>query len=118
MASDQTLLTTEQIIPTDSIRKYPNLTEIPYPAVDAVVEQPFASYPGACYGHYWFDMEHIKYFRSLGDEFRKTGNKEPLEKYYEEYIFGCETFDDYLDKIGYKTLKQLRKMDEGQPIIT
>ncbi len=118
MAACHTIMTTEKVISADSIRQYPNLTEIPYPAVDAVIEQPFASYPGASYGHYWFDMEHIKMFRSLGEEFRKTGDKEPLKKYYDEYIFGCETFDDYLEKAaGYKTLKKLRAMDEGQPII-
>ena len=59
MAAAHTIVTTEQIIPNENIRKYPNLTEIPYPAVDAVVEQPFGAYPGACYGFYWFDMEHI-----------------------------------------------------------
>ncbi len=117
LASTHTIITTERIIPTESIRTYPNLTEIPYPAVDAVVEQPFASYPGACYGNYWFDMDHLRYYRGICDEFRKTGNRDGLKKYFDEYIFSCETFDDFLEKIGYKTLRKLRAMDGGQPII-
>ena len=51
------------------------------------------------------------------DEFRKTGKKDALKKYYDEYIFGCETYDDFLAKVGYKKLRELRDMDGGQPII-
>ena len=56
-------------------------------------------------------------FRSASDDFRKSGNKDPLKKYYDEYIFGCETYDDFLAKIPYKTLKKIRDMDGGQPVI-
>ncbi|HOV79983.1 MAG TPA: CoA transferase [Bacillota bacterium] len=117
VAATYTIMTTEKIIPTESIRAYPNLTEIPYVAVDTLTEVPFGAYPGACYGNYWFDMDHIRMFRSLCDDFRKTGNKEGLKKYYDEYIFGCETHDDFLEKIGYKTLRKLKDMDHGQAII-
>lgn len=117
MAAGHTIVTTEALIPNENIRNYPNLTEIPYTAVDAIIEQRFASYPGACYGNYWFDMDHIQMFRSTCEQFRKTGNKDFLKKYYDEYIFGCETYDDFLAKIPYKTLKKIRDMDGGQPII-
>jgi glutaconate CoA-transferase subunit A len=117
MAACHTIVTAEQLILNENIRTYPNLTEIPYTAVDAVIEQRFASYPGACYGNYWFDMEHILMFRSASEEFRKSGNKDALKKYYDDYIFGCETYDDFLAKIPYKTLKKIRDMDGGQPTI-
>lgn len=117
MASCNTIVTCEQLISNECIRNYPNLTEIPYTAVDAVMEQRFASHPGASYGFYWFNMEHILAFRSASEEFRKNGNADPLKKYYEEYIFGCETYDDFLSKLPYKTLKKIRDMDGGQPII-
>ncbi len=56
-------------------------------------------------------------FRSICDDFRKTGNKDALKKYFDEYIFGCETYDDFLEKVGYKTLKKLKDMDGGQAVI-
>ena len=119
MASAYTIMTTEKIISSDTIRRYPNLTEIPYVAVDAVIEQPFGSYPGACYGYYWFDMDHLRMFRGLCDDFSKTGKKDGLKKYFDEYIFGCETYDDFLEKVaGHKKLRHLREMDGGQPIYT
>ena len=117
MAASNSIVTTEKIIPSENIRTYPNLTEIPYACVDALVEQPFGAYPGASYGYYWFDMDHIKKFRSICDDFRKTGKKDELKKYYDEYIFSCETFDDFLGKLSYKHLRKLREMDGGQPLI-
>lgn len=117
MASTYCIATTEQTISNENIRTYPNLTEIPFTAVDALVEQRFGSYPGACYGHYWFDMEHIQMFRSASDEFRKSGNEDQLKRYYEENIFGCETFDEFLSKIPSEVLKKAKDLDGGQPII-
>ncbi len=117
MASTYTIITAEKIIPNESIRNYPNMTEIPHPAVDSLIERPYGAYPGACYGFHWFDMDHIKMFRAAGEEFRLTGDKSKLKQYYDDYIFGCEDHDDFLEKISYKTLKKLNELDGGQPII-
>jgi glutaconate CoA-transferase subunit A len=117
MAATYTVVTAEQIISNESIRNYPNLTEIPYLVVDALIEQPFGAYPGLCYGHYWFDMAHIGLFRSASDEFQRSGNSDSLKKYYADYIFGCETFDDFLEKIPPQTLEKVKRLDGRQPII-
>lgn len=115
-AANHTIMTCEQIIPSESIRRYPNLTEIPYVCVDAVVEQPFGAYPGAVYGYNWFDMPEILEFRKTTDEFRKTGNKDAMKAYFDKYIFGCETFDDYIGTRPYKKLKELKTGDQVQPV--
>ncbi len=116
-AAVHTIMTCDQIIPNASIRQHPNLTEIPYAVVDAVVEQPLGAYPGACYGYNWFDMPEFLAFRGMCDEFRKTGNKDKLKAWFDKYIFGCETFDDFLATRPYKTIKELRQRDGVQPII-
>ena len=116
-AACHTIISTEKVIETNAIRQHPNLTEIPFPVVDAVVEQAFGSYPGACYGNYWFDMPEFLEFRKAGDDFRKTGNKDKLKEYFDKYIFGCETFDDFLATRPYKKLKELREQDQGQSTI-
>jgi glutaconate CoA-transferase subunit A len=117
MASTCTLVTVEEVIAEESIRKYPNLTEIPFAAVDALVHQPYGGYPGATYGFYWFDMEHLRMFRNVCEEFRKTGNKDKLKEYYDKYIFSCGTFDDFLNKIPEERLKRVKDLDGAQPII-
>ncbi|MBA7545967.1 3-oxoadipate CoA-transferase subunit A [subsurface metagenome] len=116
-ASSCTIVTAEEIIPTESIRRYPNLTGIPFLAVDAVIHQPYGGYPGACYGFYWFDQEHKEIFRNIGEEFRLTGRKDKIEEYYNKYIFGCETFDGFLNKVPYSRFKEIKELDGGQPII-
>ncbi len=116
-AANHVIMTTEKVIPSEAIRTYPNLTEIPYAAVDCLVEQPFASHPGAVYGNYWFDMDHIRMFRNAGEEFRKTGSKEALQKYYDEYVFGVADHNEFLEKIGFRTLQKLRDWDGHQPVI-
>jgi glutaconate CoA-transferase subunit A len=117
LASTYTIVTAEKIVSEESIRKYPNLTEIPFPAVDAVIHQPNGGYPGAVYGFYWFDLEHLLMFRNICEEFRLSGKKEKIEEYYDKYIFGCETFDDFLGKIDDKQLRKANELDGGQPII-
>jgi glutaconate CoA-transferase subunit A len=117
MAAISSIVTAEQIISNESIRTYPNLTEIPYVAVDALIEQPFGAYPGVSYGHYWFDMEHIQMFRKASEEFRRSGNSDPLKKYYEQYIFSCKIFNDFLDQISEPALRKIKKRDGSQPII-
>jgi len=117
-AAAHTILSCETIIDNTAIRRYPNLTEIPYLVVDAVCEQKFGSWPGAVYGEYWFDMKQFLNFRSLCEEFHKTGNKDKLKAYYDEYFFGCDTWDDLIAKIlSPDQLVDLRKQDGGQPVI-
>ena len=62
-------------------------------------------------------MPEFLEFRKAGDDFRKTGNKDKLKEYFDKYIFGCETFDDFLATRPYKKLKELREQDQGQSTI-
>lgn len=117
VASVSTIVTTEEIIPVASTRRYPNLTEIPFAAVDAVVHQPYGGYPGAVYGFNWFDQDHKKMFRDISEEFRITGDKSKLEEYYDRYIFSCKSFDEFLGKMPYKQLSDARRLDGGQALI-
>ena len=86
-------------------------------AEDVRSPEAFGAYPGLCYGHHWFDMAHIRLFRSAADEFQRSGNADALKRYYADYIFGCETFDNFLKKISPETLEKVKHLDGGQPVI-
>ncbi|WP_457575159.1 CoA transferase subunit A [Desulfomarina sp.] len=116
-AGTRTIVTTEQIIPESSFHNYPNLTEIPCSAVDAVVDQPFGSTPGKCYGHYRPDRDYLHKFREIRKEFCRSNNRERLREFYNKYIFGVETFDDYLEEKPYPVLQNLCQLDEKQPLL-
>jgi glutaconate CoA-transferase subunit A len=117
LASAYTIITAEKIIPSADMRKYPNLTEIPYVSVDVVVHQPYGAHPGLIYGCYWFDVGHRNIFRNISEEFRLTGKKDKLREYYDKYIFGCEDFEEYMRKIPYSDIKKAENLDGGQPMI-
>ncbi|MCP4339066.1 MAG: CoA transferase subunit A [Desulfobulbaceae bacterium] len=115
-ASVNTLVTTEQIIQNSRIPKDPNLTKIPFHVVDAVVDQPFGATPGACHGHYWFDISEIQEFADICEDFCKTGNTDNLRAYFNKYIFDVENFDDLLEQKPYPILQQLCLQDEASQL--
>jgi glutaconate CoA-transferase subunit A len=115
-ASVNTLVTTEQIIQNSCIPKDPSLTKIPFHVVDAVVDQPFGATPGACHGHYWFDIAEIHEFAAICEDFCKTGNKDNLRAYFNKYIFDVENFDDLLEQKPYPILQQLCLKDEASQL--
>src|SRR3990170_1752344 len=59
MASKKVIISTEEIIETDEIRRDPARTTIPYYVVDAVVHSPFGAYPGEMQGRYASAGPHV-----------------------------------------------------------
>ena len=51
-ASSSVIVSCEELISSDEVRKYPDRTTVPYLFVDAVVVQPWGSYPTSTYGHF------------------------------------------------------------------
>jgi len=93
-ASHHTIVTCEELVDTDEIRRDPERTTIAYPHVSAVVPQPWGAYPTSVYRYYDYDGEEITRYqaaaRAGGDEYRR---------YLDEHVYGCETFEAYLDKV-------------------
>jgi glutaconate CoA-transferase subunit A len=59
LSARRVVVTAEQIVDTDQIRRDPARTVIPGFAVDAVVHQPMGAYPHECYGHYEADLDEF-----------------------------------------------------------
>ena len=93
-ASRHAIVTCEELVDTDEIRQDPERTTIAYPHVSAVVPQPWGAYPTSVYRYYDYDGEEITRYqaaaRAGGDEYRR---------YLDEHVYGCETFEAYLDKV-------------------
>ncbi len=96
LAADSVILTTERIVSNDQIRREPHLTKIPFLSVDAVVEVPYGAAPHECYGQYEPMMGHL-------NAYVEQVNADPVdgfERYLDEYVHGCESWNDFLAKIG------------------
>lgn len=104
-ASKATIVSCEEIVSTEFFRTNSDYTTVSYHYIDAVVEQPFGAYPTSTYGYYSFDADHISHYQQCA----RAGG-EDYKKYMNEYIHGCETFDDFLEKCGGgKKLNQLKR---------
>jgi acyl CoA:acetate/3-ketoacid CoA transferase alpha subunit len=59
LASKKVIISAEEIVDTEEIRRDPGRTSIPYYAVDAVVHAPFGAWPGNCAGYYGSDTPGV-----------------------------------------------------------
>jgi len=104
MASKRVVLSTEEIIETEQIRRSPNRTTIPYFLVDAVVLAPYGAHPGTCPGLYAYDAEHL-------DEFFAATTDEAMQVYLDKYVYGVASHQEYLEVIGIEKLLSLREAE-------
>ena len=104
--SKRVILSTEKIVDTEVFRKESDRTFVPYFYVDAVVEAPYGSHPGNMPGKYYVDIEHLIEYRKACED---TTGKE-LKNYYDNYVFGVDSFEEYLKKIGGK--KKLKFLED------
>ena len=107
-ASKHLIVSAEEIIPSDEIRKNPDETVIPYFLVDAVVEAPFGSHPGEMCYVYERDEPQIK------EWVEESKTEEGAQKYMDKYIHGVNDHQGYLDMIGKDRLEHLQAMVPGR----
>jgi acyl CoA:acetate/3-ketoacid CoA transferase len=105
-ACKRLIVSVEEIIDTDEIRRCPDRTCIPYYLVDAVVHAPFGSFPGEMPYLYARDEERLREWV----EASKT--VEGSQAYLEEYVYGVTNHEEYLTLIGPERLMQAEDMRE------
>jgi glutaconate CoA-transferase subunit A len=95
-AAATVLVTAEELVPEEEIRRRPDRTVIPGIVVDALALVPWASFPHECYGLYEADFDHFdEYTAAIGA--RGTA---AVTAYLERYVHGPATHADYLDLFG------------------
>jgi len=104
-AARRLIMTTEEIIDTEEIRRRPWRTVIPFHLVDAVIEVPFGAHPTEMPVNYYSDEDHIALW------LKASKTPEGTAKYFEEYVFGVPDFDAYVEKVGgLRRLNQLKRL--------
>ena len=100
-ACKRLIISAEEIVPTDEIRKYPDRTAIPYYLVDAVVHAPFGSHPGEMAYLYGRDEPAL---REWVEAFKTEAG---TRAYLDKYVHHLKNHQEYLDLIGHERLTQL-----------
>jgi acyl CoA:acetate/3-ketoacid CoA transferase alpha subunit len=100
-ACKRLIISAEEIVDTDEIRKYPDRTVIPYYLVDAVVHAPFGSHPGEMAYIYGRDEPIIK------EWVESSRTAEGAKAYLDKYVYGVKNHQEYLELLGKERLAQL-----------
>ena len=99
-ACKRLIVSAEEIIPTEEIRKNPDQTIIPYYLVDAVVHAPYGSYPGEMAYLYGRDEDGIKEWVEM------SKSAEGAKAYLDKYVYGVKDHNGYLELIGKGRLEE------------
>jgi acyl CoA:acetate/3-ketoacid CoA transferase alpha subunit len=102
LASRKVIVSAEEIVDTDEIRRDPGRTSIPYYAVDAVVHAPFGAWPGNCGGYYGSDTPGV--IETFGAIARDTV-ADYVAKYVTPFADDAAMFEQL---IGQERLQRLR----------
>jgi len=105
-AATTVLVTAEEIISDDEVRRHPDRTVIPGLVVDAVVEVPYGAFPHECYGLYEADFGH---FDAYVGAITVTGTR-AIREYLDRYVYGPPTFQEYLALFGEESLARQARL--------
>jgi len=101
-ASKSVILVTEEIVSPEVIRSDPNRTLIPGFLVSAVVEEPWGAHPSPVQGYY--NRDH----RFYQDYHEETKTLEGFQKWLDRWVYGVETREAYLQRLGRDRLQDLK----------
>jgi acyl CoA:acetate/3-ketoacid CoA transferase alpha subunit len=107
-ACKRLIISAEEIVDSEEIRRYPDHTMIPYYLVDAVVEAPFGSHPGEMVYAYERDEEQLR------EWVEAARTEEGTQAYLEKYVHSVADHQAYLDRVGRDRLEERRKAAGGR----
>jgi acyl CoA:acetate/3-ketoacid CoA transferase alpha subunit len=97
-AAKRLIISAEEIVSTEEIRKTPDRTLIPYYLVDAVIHAPFGSYPGEMAYVYGRDEPAIR------EWVEASRTAEGGQVYLDKYVYNLPDHAAYLDLVGQERL--------------
>jgi glutaconate CoA-transferase subunit A len=94
-AAKKVIVSCEEVVDSDVIRRDSNRTLIQGFRVNAVVEEPWGAHPWFVYGYYDVDFPFlVKYLMPP----KEGGYLEAINKFMEEWVYGVANRREYIDK--------------------
>ena len=101
-AASAVVVTCEEIVPESYLRLDPDQNALPPFLVDAVVPVPYGAHPTACHYFYDYDPRHLNLYKAVAKDDAQWA------AYLDEWVYGVESWDAYLDKVGGAQLAHIR----------
>ncbi len=93
-ASKRVIVTTEEIVGMDELKKDPGSNQIPSFCVDAVVHIPMGAYPTACFKYYDYDPLFFDWYKAAASDDDK------FLKYIKDYILTSRDHNEFIGKVA------------------
>ncbi|MEA3347872.1 MAG: CoA-transferase [Pseudomonadota bacterium] len=100
-AAHHLIITCEELVSEDFIKRGPDRNQIPFIHVDAVIPIAWGAYPTACYHHYDYDPRYLNSYR------RTAENEKSHQAYLAEKIMETTDHPEFLALNDPKHLKSL-----------
>lgn len=104
VAAKHVIVTCEELVSNEEIRKDPTKNSIPGFCVDAVVHAPMGAHPSQCYNYYDYDKEYFKAYDVA------SKNDDTFKEFVDEWVYSVKTHEEYLDKLGAVRLIKLKNV--------
>jgi glutaconate CoA-transferase subunit A len=102
MASQKVVVSVEEIVDSEIVRRDPNRTIIPGFRVNAVVEEPWGAHPSYSQGYYDRDNQYYMDYEN------NTRTREDHEKFLEKWVFGVSNRKEYMKLLGAERMLSLK----------
>ncbi|WP_457551403.1 CoA transferase subunit A [Desulfobacula sp.] len=101
-ASKQVIVTCEELVDKEELRKAPDLNQLPFIHVSAVCHVPFGAYPSAVYGCYDYDSRYLRHFAIAAKD------NDKFKAYQDKYIYGVKNHEGFLALVGQERIDVIK----------
>lgn len=96
------IVTCEELVADEYIRRDPGRASIPGFVVDAVVHAPYGAHPSQCYNYYDYDNPYYIMY----DQVSRT--QEDFDRFIQEWVIDTKDHEGYLNKLGGSRIVNLK----------
>ena len=108
-AAQHVIVTAEEIVDTEVLRRNPDRTVLPGFIVDAVVEVPYGAHPTSFFPNYGYDSRFHR------DWIMAAQDNDQAIAFIDTFVRAPESQEEYLDAIGgAATIDRIENWDEGK----
>ncbi len=100
-AAARVIITCEEVVEADALRQNPDLNQLSFFCVDAVVPIPHGAYPTACYRYYDYDPTFLNAYREA------AGDEDKHAAYLRDNIFEVKDHASFIARQGPDRLKRI-----------
>lgn len=101
MAAKHTIVSCEELVSNEEIRRLPEFNNITGLCIDAVVHMPYGAHPSQCFNYYDYDPAYYREY----DEASRT--QDGFDAFARKYVYALANHTEYLNTIGTGQLLRL-----------